>query len=72
MRGCFAYSAITSRVEADMALAFEYYMNTTYEFSSSFQEQLAESGSSLRWHPENLGRVKGRICAGNGGNALGD
>ena len=40
--GCIAYSAITSLAEADMALAFEYYMDTTYEFGSSFQEQLAE------------------------------
>ena len=41
MWGCIAYSAITSLYEADMALAFEYYMDTTYEFGSSFQEQLA-------------------------------
>lgn len=40
--GCIAYSAITSLYEADMALAFEYYMDTTYDFSSSFQAQLAE------------------------------
>lgn len=40
--GCVAYSAITSLYEADMTLAFECYMDTTYEFSSSFQEQLAE------------------------------
>lgn len=40
--GCIAYSAITSLAEADMALAFEYYMDTTYEFGTSFQEQLAE------------------------------
>ncbi|MCD7774258.1 MAG: dockerin type I domain-containing protein [Clostridiales bacterium] len=39
--GCIAYSAITSLYEADMALAFEYYMDTTYDFGSSFQEQLA-------------------------------
>ena len=39
--GCIAYSAITSLYEADMALAFEYYMDTTYEFNTSFQEQLA-------------------------------
>jgi len=30
--GCMAYSAITSLQEADMALAFEYYMDTTYDF----------------------------------------
>ncbi len=40
--GCIAYSAITSLYEGDMALAFEYYMDTTYEFGSSFQAQLAE------------------------------
>ena len=40
--GCVAYSAITSLYEADMALAFEYYMDTTYEFGSDFQAQLAE------------------------------
>lgn len=40
--GCIAYSAITSLAEADMALAFEYYMDTTYEFGTSFQTQLAE------------------------------
>ncbi|MCD8068724.1 MAG: hypothetical protein LUE87_07535, partial [Lachnospiraceae bacterium] len=34
--------AITSLYEGDMALAFEYYMDTTYEFGSSFQAQLAE------------------------------
>ncbi|MCD7817978.1 MAG: hypothetical protein LUH07_02855, partial [Lachnospiraceae bacterium] len=39
--GCVAYSAITSLYEGDMAMAFEYYMDTTYNFSSSFQEQLA-------------------------------
>ena len=42
MWGCIAYSAITSLYEADMALAFEYYMDTTYEFGSDFQAQLAE------------------------------
>lgn len=40
--GSIAYSAITSLSEADMALAFEYYMDTTYEFNTSFQAQLAE------------------------------
>ena len=39
--GCIAYSAITSLHEADMTLAFEYYMDTTYDFGSSFQKQLA-------------------------------
>lgn len=39
--GCIAYSAITPLAEADMALAFEYYLNTEYAFSSSFQKQLA-------------------------------
>ena len=40
--GCVAYSAITSLAEADAGQAFEYYMDTTYEFGSAFQEQLAE------------------------------
>ncbi len=40
--GCIAYSAITSLYEADMALAFEYYLDTDYSFSSNFQAQLAE------------------------------
>jgi len=39
--GCIAYSAITSLYEADMALAFEYYLNTDYSFKTSFQKQLA-------------------------------
>ena len=40
--GCIAYSAITSLYEADMALAFEYYLNTEYSFKTSFQKQLAQ------------------------------
>ncbi|MCD8020500.1 MAG: hypothetical protein LUF92_13245, partial [Clostridiales bacterium] len=40
--GCIAYSAITSLYEGDMALAFEYYMDMTYDFNTSFQKQLAE------------------------------
>ena len=40
--GCIAYSAITSLYEADMALAFEYYLNADYSFKTSFQKQLAE------------------------------
>lgn len=39
--GCIAYSAITPLYEADMALAFEYYLNTDYSFKTSFQKQLA-------------------------------
>jgi len=39
--GTVAYSAITSLAEADMTLAFEYYLDTDYEFGSDFQEQLA-------------------------------
>jgi hypothetical protein len=41
-----AYSAITSLYEADIALAFEYYMDTTYDFGTSFQTQLAEYQSA--------------------------
>ena len=40
--GCIAYSAITSLYSADMALAFEYYLDTDYEFNTEFQEKLAE------------------------------
>lgn len=39
--GCIAYSPITSLYEADMALAFEYFLNTEYSFKTSFQEKLA-------------------------------
>ncbi len=40
--GTVAYSPITSLYESDMTLAFEYYMDTTYEFNTSFQKQLAQ------------------------------
>lgn len=40
--GCVAYSAITSLQEADMAMAFEYYLDTDYEFNTDFQEKMAE------------------------------
>ncbi len=39
--GCMAYSAITSLAEADMALAFEYYLDPTYSFNTDFQKQTA-------------------------------
>ncbi len=39
--GCIAYSAITSLYEADLAMAFEYYLDVDYEFGSAFQAQLA-------------------------------
>lgn len=42
MWGCMAYSAITSLAEADMALAFEYYLDPTYSFNTDFQKQMAE------------------------------
>ncbi|MCR5595562.1 MAG: hypothetical protein K6G12_06925 [Lachnospiraceae bacterium] len=42
MWGCMAYSAITSLAEADIAMAFEYYMDTTYSFNTDFQKQTAE------------------------------
>ncbi len=41
MWGCMPYSAITSLAEADMALAFEYYLDTTYSFNTDFQKQTA-------------------------------
>jgi hypothetical protein len=40
--GTVAYSAITPLYEGDMAQAFEYYMDTTYEFNTPFQAQLAQ------------------------------
>ncbi|MBR3150063.1 MAG: hypothetical protein IKF64_07830 [Eubacterium sp.] len=40
--GCVAYSAITSLYEADMALAFEYYLDADYDFGSDFKAKLAE------------------------------
>ena len=40
--GCIAYSAITSLAEADMTLAFEYYLDTDYSFNTGFQKQLAQ------------------------------
>ena len=40
--GCIAYSAITSLAEADMAMAFEYYLDTDYEFNTAFQAAMAE------------------------------
>ncbi len=39
--GCVAYSAITSLYEADMAMAFEYTLNTDYGFNTDFQKALA-------------------------------
>ena len=40
--GCIGYSAITSLAESDMTLAFEYYLDAGYDFSTEFQAQLAE------------------------------
>lgn len=42
MWGCMAYSAITSLAEADMAMAFEYYLDADYDFNTSYQKQMAE------------------------------
>ncbi len=42
MWGCMAYSAITSLAEADMALAFEYFLDPSYSFNTDFQKQTAE------------------------------
>lgn len=41
MWGCMAYSAITSLAEADMAMAFEYTLDSDYSFNTSFQKQTA-------------------------------
>ncbi|MGN1001901.1 MAG: S-layer homology domain-containing protein [Oscillospiraceae bacterium] len=40
--GSIAYSTISSLYEADMAQAFEYYIDETYEFSSAYEAKLAE------------------------------
>ena len=40
--GCMAYSAITSLAEADMALAFEYFLNPEYSYNTDFQKKTAE------------------------------
>ncbi len=40
--GCIAYSAITSLQEADMAMAFEYYLDKDYDFNTDFQKQMAK------------------------------
>lgn len=40
--GCVAYSAITSLYEADMAMAFEYFLDADYDFGSDFKAKLAE------------------------------
>ena len=42
MWGCMAYSAITSLAEADMAQAFEYFLDEDYDFNTSFQAKMAE------------------------------
>ena len=39
--GCVAYSAITSLYEADMALAMEYTLNTSFSFNTDFQQAMA-------------------------------
>lgn len=42
MWGSMPYSAITSLSEADMALAFEYYLNPKYSFNTDFQKNTAK------------------------------
>ncbi len=42
MWGCMAYSPITSLAEADMAQAFEYYLDEDYDFNTNFQAKMAE------------------------------
>ena len=41
--GAVAYSPITSLYEADIAMAFEYYMDSDYDFNTSFQQQMAST-----------------------------
>jgi len=40
--GCMAYSAITPLYSADMAMAFEYYLDTDYSFNTDYQKKMAE------------------------------
>lgn len=40
--GCIAYSAITPLYSADIAMAFEYYLNKDCSFNTEFQKKLAE------------------------------
>ncbi|RSX54399.1 esterase [Bifidobacterium goeldii] len=40
--GTIAYSAITPLAQADMALAFEYYLDPDHEYSSDFQKKMAK------------------------------
>ena len=57
--------ACTSRNEADMALAFEYYLNTDYSFKTSFQKQLAEylSESYMEYiNGQNLSVAESDVC----------
>lgn len=42
MWGCMAYSAITSLAEADMAQAFEYFLDEDYDYNTSFQAKMAK------------------------------
>ncbi|SFG72498.1 hypothetical protein SAMN04487761_14224 [Lachnospiraceae bacterium C7] len=42
MWGCMAYSTITSLSEANMAQAFEYFLNPNYSFNTDFQKKMAE------------------------------
>lgn len=62
--GSIAYSAITPLYEADMALAFEYYLNTEYSFKTPFQAQLAEylSESYMEYiNGQNLSVAEGAV-----------
>jgi hypothetical protein len=45
--GCVAYSALTPLYEADMALAFEYTLNTDFSYNTDFQKALAGALSEL-------------------------
>ncbi len=40
--GCMAYSGITPLAEGDIAMAFEYYLDTDYDFNTSFQKETAK------------------------------
>lgn len=80
--GCVAYSAITSLQEADMAMAFEYYLDIDYEFNTDFQKKMAEylseeymdyiNEQNLQWYLENLDYADDWTWFDSDGNALSD
>lgn len=63
--GSIAYSTISSLYEADMTQAFEYYMDTSYEFNSDYEAKLAEylSESYMNYINEKKLTVDGKLLS---------